>query len=141
MNIAKINDKYINEREEISIQNNIDELEKTLKSEKLRLHRQELIKGILLQLLNCSPRRKDGVWSVFAYKGFKLSEMTEQDQDDLNFLERFLLSSEIQYEKKRYDDSVGTIGINIVLPLIDRDKVEEFIKEQDDQNILKLIKM
>lgn len=142
MNIENMSKNYINEEKIDDINENIKKIEEQLSKEKEKLHHQEIITDLFLQLLNCIPRKyyPEQIFKVKACLHFSHNKTDGYyTEEDLRYIEKFLNYSEIKYEKKLFGYS-NFIYVDIMLTLEEKDKLKQFIINQKDVKILSKIK-
>lgn len=143
MKIEEMKKEYITELQAENSECIIKECEERLKKEQDTLRKKKLIEEVFVSLLDAAPFKKDGVWLV-KVDIYREKEMvgdslmlSHKDENDIYFLICFLNLCGI---KNDISDSYRTTHLIFTTTLEERDQIEQFLVNNNEQKTLGKIK-
>ena len=143
MKMDEMRKEYITEKQVQNSECIIKECEEKLKKEQETVRKKKMIEEIFVNLLDAKPFKMDGVWQVkvdiYREKEFvgDSYEVSDKDQKDINFMSCFLSLCDI---KNDISDSYKTIHLSFTTTLEERDLIEQFLVNNNEQQTLGKIK-
>lgn len=143
MKMDEMRKEYITEKQLQNSEYIIKECEEKLKKEQDTVRKKKMIEEIFVNLLDAKPFKMDGVWQVkvdiYREKEFVGGsyEISDIDRKDINFMSCFLSLCDI---KNDISDGYRTLHLSFTTTLEERDQIEQFLVNNNEQQTLGKIK-
>lgn len=146
MNINFLNETYVDDAREESAEIMIKEYKEKIEKEESILRKKKIISDIFVEIMNEQPRRKNGEWIISGAISRKKQEnscgdlvVSNDDRIDFEYASRFLnecgINNRISLQHK------GFIFLYFNLSLQERDELEQYMKDKNQEKVLKRIKI
>lgn len=146
MNINILEDMYISDEREKSAEISIKEHKRIISEEEIVLRKKNIVNDIFVELLNAQPRRVNGEWIVNGTISRRkqnncFGEVVARDEDLVDFQYASYFLNECGIPNKIDLRFPEFIFLHFELSLQERDELEQYMISNEQEGVLKRIKI